>query len=150
MATMAMINAAALPNVAFSSPPTASPVWWERCSVALPSQLASGRIARQAARKMSVCDSGWVNCSQALSGTKMSSQFSDGRSSLDIRRFFLTGRRLALFTGYDGFGLGSPAAEPEAARVVGGEVGDRHLQLTASTAVVAFLNELARPMVMDG
>ena len=47
-ATMAMINSAALPKVAFSNPPTPALVRSAKCSVDLPIQPANGMIATQA------------------------------------------------------------------------------------------------------
>ncbi len=47
-ATSAMISSAALPKVAFSSPPMVGPVRWARCSVESPMNAASGSTPRQA------------------------------------------------------------------------------------------------------
>ena len=51
-ATVAMISSGALPNVALSSPPTASPVWVDRCSVARTIKAAIGTIPTAAEKKI--------------------------------------------------------------------------------------------------
>ncbi len=48
-----MINSAALPKVALSSPPSVGPVRSARCSVAVPISAASGRTATHAIAKIS-------------------------------------------------------------------------------------------------
>ena len=53
-AISAMINSAALPKVALSSPPMPCPARAPRCSVARPIQPASGTIAMPAMMKRSV------------------------------------------------------------------------------------------------
>ena len=75
-----MISSAAFPKVAFSRPPSPSPVRCASSSVARPSQPASGTIASAAARKIHVCHCGAKNSSPTATGTKISSQ-------LSIRRF---------------------------------------------------------------
>ncbi len=67
-AMKAMISSAALPKVAFRSPPMPGPVWWVRCSVASPMSPARGRMARQAATKTQT-GAAWVRPSQMLIGT---------------------------------------------------------------------------------
>src|SRR5579863_2453123 len=79
---MARINSAALPRVALSRPPAPSPVWRESSLVARPRHSASGTIARQAARKISVCDWGARNSNAIAAGTKMSSHLSMGGGAL--------------------------------------------------------------------
>ena len=53
-AISAMINSAALPKVALSSPPTPCPARAPRCSVARPIQPASGMIAMPVTMKSRV------------------------------------------------------------------------------------------------
>src|SRR6266481_2486553 len=72
----AMISSAALPKVAFSSPPMPSPVWCANCSVAVPSHPARGMIAKQAAMKIAVWYVGARYCSPTATGTKIRSQLS--------------------------------------------------------------------------
>ena len=78
-AITAMINSAALPNVAFSSPPTPSPMRAARASVARPIQPASGMMPIAAQIKSAV----WLpppgqKRSASATGTKIRTQFSDG------------------------------------------------------------------------
>src|SRR5262249_21023969 len=70
-----MMSSGALPNVALSRPPTASPVRCEMCSVASTISAATGMIAMQAAKKIQVCCSGRTRSSTAATGTKMNTQF---------------------------------------------------------------------------
>ena len=53
-AISAMINSAALPKVALSSPPIPSPTLAARCSVAVPIRPAKGMMARQEVTKSAV------------------------------------------------------------------------------------------------
>ena len=87
-ALMAIISSAALPKVAFSSPPIPSPVRSARCSVAWPSQPARGSTARQAAKKMAVCDAGRACSSQTARGINTSNQFMEGFNRFDIQTGF--------------------------------------------------------------
>ncbi len=78
-AVIAMIISAALPNVAFSRPPTPAPVRSASRSVVRPSHAASGMIARQAATKIATCLSGASHSSATAAGRKASSQSMRGR-----------------------------------------------------------------------
>src|SRR6266576_3998677 len=73
-ATIAMISSGALPKVAFSSPPMASPVRNAICSVASTMRCAMGMIATQAEKKIHVCACGQTCSSATVMGTKMRSQ----------------------------------------------------------------------------
>src|SRR6266705_3162124 len=84
-----MINSGALPNVALSRPPTASPVRVESCSVACTINAAIGTMARAAEKKITGGDS-LPTCSRAtVTGMKTNSQRMDGfiRHKSGPRRF---------------------------------------------------------------
>ena len=70
-ANMAMINSAALPKVAFRSPPSPGPTRQATASVASPIKPASGMIAT-AARKNSRLAGAPVNEATTVTGTKTS------------------------------------------------------------------------------
>ena len=72
-----MINSGALPKVALSSPPTASPVRAAICSVACTIMLAIGMIA-SAAEKNSSGARTWACSRASVIGIKISSQYTDG------------------------------------------------------------------------
>src|SRR5437588_12490736 len=73
-----MIIAGALPNVALSRPPTASPVRVESCSVACTINAAIGTIASAAEKKITG-GGRWPTCSRAtVTGMKTNSQWMDG------------------------------------------------------------------------
>ena len=84
MATMAMINSGALPNVAFKKPPTPGPVWSARLSVASPISQESGSSAKAASRKSSI----WPAAS-TRSRTTTSAPNSNGSASSAPRPTFL-------------------------------------------------------------
>jgi len=70
-----MINSGALPKVAFSSPPTASPVRAAICSVARTISAAIGMMASAAEKKSTGAGTSPM-CSRAtVMGMKASSQF---------------------------------------------------------------------------
>ena len=74
-----MINSAALPKVALSSPPMPWPMWAASSSVARPSQPASGITARQEQMNKAAAEpSCGQNRSTTATGTKISSQLSEG------------------------------------------------------------------------
>lgn len=81
-ANSAMISSAALPNVAFRSPPIPCPRWVARCSVARPIHPASGIMARheQMNRAVGLSSAGMKRKAKAM-GTNTKSQFSDGFSN---------------------------------------------------------------------
>ena len=84
-ANSAMINSAALPNVAFSKPPIPCPRWFARCSVALPIQPASGIIAKPAQIKSAVgFSNAGIKRSAIEISTNIKSQSSDGLSHDDF------------------------------------------------------------------
>ena len=73
MAKRLMISSAALPKVAFSSPPTRGPVWAANSSVAAPMRPARGITPSAEAVKTSVGDHPSVSPRMAR-GTKISSR----------------------------------------------------------------------------
>ena len=76
-ATSAMISSGALPNVALSSPPTASPVRVASCSVESTISRAMGMIA-SAAEKKSTGAGTCARSSARETGMNASSQLIDG------------------------------------------------------------------------
>ena len=75
-AVSAMTSSVRLPSVAFSRPPTASPVFAATDSVAWLSSAASGTMARTDSTKSSVCASGASFSAAKTTGTKTSSHSS--------------------------------------------------------------------------
>src|SRR6188474_1831600 len=73
-AVTAMTSSVRLPRVAFSSPPTASPVLAATDSVAWLSSAASGTIANTDSTKSNVCASGLTFAAMNTTGTNASSQ----------------------------------------------------------------------------
>ncbi len=67
-----MINSVRLPNVAFSRPPTASPVFSATLSVAWLSRAASGMMARTASTNRAVCADGASSSVASTIGTNTS------------------------------------------------------------------------------
>jgi len=90
-AMIAIISSAALPNVAFRSPPMPSPSLSARCSVARPIHPARGTMASAEAMKIASADA--CDSSRAIAtGTNTSSQlsrFRGARASLSISIEFL-------------------------------------------------------------
>src|SRR5690349_23266203 len=76
-ATVAMINSGALPKVAFSSPPTASPVRVAICSVEWTIRLAAGMMA-SAAEKKTTGGAASARSSTTAMGTNARSQLTEG------------------------------------------------------------------------
>ena len=70
-AARAMISSAALPKVAFRSPPMPSPMRAASCSVACPIQPARGRIASPEATKIHSGRSGTACLSAIATGTTL-------------------------------------------------------------------------------
>ncbi len=82
-ATSAMISSGALPNVAFSRPPIASPVRVAICSVDSTMSRAIGRIASAAEKKSTgACACACSSASDA--GMNANSQYIDGLSEMAI------------------------------------------------------------------
>ena len=75
-AVIAMTSSVRLPSVAFSSPPTASPVFAATLSVAWLSRAARGTIASTASTNNIVCDSGATCSAMKTAGTAASSHSS--------------------------------------------------------------------------
>ena len=75
-AVMAMTSSVRLPSVAFSRPPTASPVFAATLSVAWLSKAARGTIASTASTNSVVCDSGAKCSPRKTAGTAASSHSS--------------------------------------------------------------------------
>ncbi len=75
-AVIAITSSVRLPSVAFSKPPTASPVRAATDSVAWLRSAASGTVASTDSTNRAVCDSGVMRSAANTTGTKMSSHSS--------------------------------------------------------------------------
>src|ERR1700733_13370506 len=101
------------------------------CSVACPSQPASGTMERQAAMNINVCDSGLKNSSQIATGTKMSSQLSTSEENSLVAKFCATNSAPAfhLYFLLGSSSTGSPGIE---------QSGGRRIERPATTGTEVF------------
>ena len=105
-----MISSGALPKVALSSPPMASPVREAMCSVASTMSVAIGIIATHALKKIQVCASGATCSSMMTTGMKMRSQLIVMGMTSTAPFFFLNGLNLLNGLNYLNLILWLPAA----------------------------------------